>query len=327
MDTPRQLLLNGKIYECRAGETVLDALLRQNVEVKYACRRQVCMSCIMRSLNGAPPPASQLNLKETLRLQNSFFACGCYPERDMEIALPQESIVHQISAEAVERNQLNPFTLELVLQCDTPLDYHAGQTVFLMNAESIGKRLPIASPTSAKGTGRCEFHVQRIPGDFFSEWVHHQLRIGDRMTLCGVVDGELFYVLGQPRKPLLLAGWNGGLGALLGVVQDAFESDHAGPMYLFHGATCQDYLYFVEEIAEIDRHYPNFHCLLCVEQGSAPDGCHSGTVAAAAMELLPKLTDWRIYLCGPREPVRQMQRQAYLAGAAMNEIYREITES
>src|ERR1700739_701642 len=99
MDTSRQLLLNGKIYECRAGETVLDALLRQNVGVKYACRRQVCMSCIMRSLSGAPPPASQLNLKETLRLQNSFFACGCYPERDMEIALPQESIVHQVSAE------------------------------------------------------------------------------------------------------------------------------------------------------------------------------------------------------------------------------------
>jgi NAD(P)H-flavin reductase/ferredoxin len=326
MNAARQLLLNGKIYECRAGETVLDALLRQKVEVSYACRQQVCMSCVMRSVNGAPPPASQLNLKETLRRQNSFLACGCYPERDMEIALPQESITHQVSAEVVERNPLNSIVLELVLQCDTPLDYHAGQSVFLMNAESLGKRLPITSPTSAKGTGRYEIHVQRIPGGFFSEWVHDELRVGARLTLCGV-DGELCYLLGQPRKPMLLAGWNGGLGAPMGVLQDAFENDHAGPVYLFHGATSKDYLYLVDEIAEIDRHYSNFHYIPCVKEGSAPEGCRIGTVAAAAKELLPNLTDWSLYLCGSSESVREMQRQAYLAGAATKEIYREITET
>jgi ferredoxin-NADP reductase/ferredoxin len=324
MDASRRLLLRGKVYECRAGETVLDALLRQHVEVSYACRQQICLSCVMRSLNGAPPPASQVNLKESLRLQNSFLACGCYPERDMEIALPQESII-QVSGEVVGRNRLNPYTLEVVLQCNTPLDYHAGQTVFLMNAERVGKRLPIASPTSVKATGRYEVHVQRILGSHFSEWAHDRLRVGDKMTLCGV-DGELFYIVGQPRKPLLLAGWNDGLGALMGILQDAFENDHAGPVYLFHGANCRDYLYFVDELADVDRHYPNFHYVACVEQGPVPGGCHSGTVAAAAKELLPKLTGWSIYLCGPGEPVHQMQRQAYLAGAAMNEIYREITE-
>ena len=325
MDTPKQLLLNGKVYECRGGETVLEALLRQRVEVPFACRQQVCMSCIMRSLNGAPPPASQLNLKETLRVQNNFLACGCYPERDMEIALPQELIVHQVSAEVVELNRLNPVVLELVLQCDTPLDYHAGQAVLLMNAELLGKRLPIVSPSSAKGAGRYEIHVERIPGGFFSEWVHEQLRVGDKMALCGV-DGELFYGLGQSQKPLLLAGWNGGLGALMGILQDAFENDHTGPVDLFHGAARQDYLYFVEEITEIGHYYPNFHYVRCVEQGPAPDGCYAGPVTAAVKAQLPKLADWAVYLCGPRERVHQMQRQAYLAGVAMKEIYCEITE-
>ena len=74
----------------------------------------------------------------------------------MEIALPQESII-QVSGEVVERNRLNPYTLELVLQCDTPLDYHAGQTVFLMNAERVGKRLPIASPPVPKTPAAMRF--------------------------------------------------------------------------------------------------------------------------------------------------------------------------
>jgi NAD(P)H-flavin reductase len=304
---------------------VLDALLRQRVDVPYSCRQQVCMSCIMRCLNGSPPPSSQANLKQTLQMQSNFLACGCYPEGDMEIAPPRESVVHQVSAEVVELNRLNSLVLELVLQCNAPLNYHAGQAVLLMNADLLGKRLPIASPTSAKGSGRYEVHVERIPGGFFSEWVHEQLRIGDKMTLCGV-DGELFYIPGHPRKPVFLAGWNSGLGALMGILHDALENNHTGPLCLFHGVTRSENLYFAAKIKELGRYYPNFRYIPCVEQDSAPDGCFKGPVTAAAKARLPELSDWTVYLCGPREQVHQMQRQAYLAGASTKDIYREITE-
>ena len=83
----RNLLLDGRIYDCRPGETVLEALLRQNVAVPNACRHQVCLTCMMLSLGGAPPSASQTNLKDNLRTQHFFLACGCHPERDMDIAL------------------------------------------------------------------------------------------------------------------------------------------------------------------------------------------------------------------------------------------------
>ena len=212
MKKPRQLLFNGKAYDCRAGETVLDALIRQHVDVPYSCRQQVCLTCMMHCLNGPPPSASQVNIKETLRIQNNFLACGCYPESDMEIALPNELIGGPVSAEVVELNRLNPAVLEVVLQCSVPLDYRAGQAVRLRNEDLLGKRLLIASPTSAKGSGRFEIHVERIQGDLFSEWVYGQLRIGDKFTLYGV-DGELSYVPGQPWRPTLLAAWHSGLGA------------------------------------------------------------------------------------------------------------------
>jgi ferredoxin len=74
----RKLLLDGRIYDCRPGETVLDALTRQNVAVPNLCRHQVCLTCMMRSLGGAPPSASQTNLRDTLRIQHFFLACGCH---------------------------------------------------------------------------------------------------------------------------------------------------------------------------------------------------------------------------------------------------------
>ncbi|MGR9054270.1 MAG: 2Fe-2S iron-sulfur cluster binding domain-containing protein [Gammaproteobacteria bacterium] len=325
MKQSHRLLLGGRAYDCRAEETVLDALLRQKVDISYSCRSQQCMSCMMRCLNGSPPAASQVNMKPMLVMQNNFLACGCYPASDMEIALPTESISHQVAAEVVALNRLSPKVMEIVMQCETPLDYRAGQTVLMMNSAHFGKRIPIVSPSSVKSNGCYEVHVGIIAGGFFSEWVHDQLQPGEKITLSGV-NGELFYLSGNPMKSMMLAGWNGSLGALMAIVQDAFELDHTGLIYLFHGVTHTDYLYWTEEIAEIAGYYPNFRFIPCVEHGDVPDGCFNGTVADAVKAYLPRLNGWSVYVCGERDRVLQLQNLAYLSGAATKEIYREVTE-
>jgi ferredoxin len=229
------LLFNGQIYQCKLEETVLDALFRQKVEVRYSCKKQICMTCMMQSLNGQPPIKSQLNLKETLQRQNNFMACACIPERNMEIDLNHETLTRQVSAtKVVELNRLNPSMLELVLQCEIPVDYHAGQSVLLLNYEHIGQKFPIASPTSAKSSGKIVVHVQRIVGGSFSAWLHDHLRVGDKLFVCSI-GGELYYVSGHPTQPLLMMAWDGDLGALIGLVQDVFENDHAGRFIFSRG--------------------------------------------------------------------------------------------
>jgi len=320
----KKLLLQGKVYDCRSDETVLEALLRQKVDMPHCCHRQTCMTCMLRALNAPPPPASQVNMKETLRMQNNFLACGCHPERDMEIALPQEVVQIQMSAAVEAINPLNASTLELVLQCDSPVDYRGGQSVLLFNQDQVGKHFHIASPTSTKTTGRIEVHVERTEGSCFSEWIHEALRVGDTMTVSGIA-GELCYTLGHPQQPLFLAGWNGGLGALLGVVQDAFENGHSGPVRLFHGVDSSEQLYFRDELSEIGRYCPNFSYTGCIREGFVPEGCQLGPVDQIIRQELPDLSGWKVFLCGNREPVHAIRRYAYLAGADMKEIYAEST--
>lgn len=325
MPETKRLLLNGKVYDCEPGETVLEALLRQKVEAPYSCRQQTCMSCMMRSLNGVPPARSQINLKETLKLQNNFLACGCYPLEDMEIALPQAAITMQVTAEVVELNPLNAAVVELVLQCETPIDYRGGQSVLVLNHEQIGKSLSVASPTSLKTTGRIEIHVEHIEGGAFSEWLHRDLRVGDTMTVCNPV-GELFYVVGKPQQPLLMATWGGALGALIGIMQDAFENDHTGPVYLFHGVADRERLYYTEELREVAEYYPNFQYVPCVERGPASDDYRSGTVCSIIETNLPDLSGWKVFLCGRQTQIHKIQRLAYLSGAGMKDILTEVTE-
>jgi ferredoxin-NADP reductase/ferredoxin len=318
------LLLNGKIYNCQSGETVLDALLRQKVTVPYACLKQSCMSCMMQSLNGPPPLESQRNLKETLQLQNNFLACGCIPNQDMEICLNQEKLTTQVSAQVIEMNRLNQSILELVLQCETAVDFHGGQSVLLLNYEHIGKRFPIASPSSAKSSGKIEVHVERIPGAAFSAWLHDRLRIGDKLHVCGI-NGEMYYLAGEETRPLLLISWNGGLGAQIGVVQDIFENNHVGPVYLFHCVADSGQLYFQAELNEISQYFPNFHYIHFVQQGTVLNQGYQSDLAKTIAQILPDLTNWKVFLCGNKAQTHAIQRYAYLAGADMKDIYLEIT--
>ena len=322
----RKLLLDGRIYDCRPGETVLEALLRQNVAVPNVCRHQVCLTCMMRSLGGAPPSASQTNLKDTLRSQHFFLACGCHPERDMEIAFTSETVEIKAQVQVAEINRLNSFVAEVVLHCEPPLHYRGGQFITLFNDQSIGSRFPISSPSSGRLVGKVDIQVQRIPGGVFSEWVHNSLRVGDVLSACGAT-GELYYEIGNPRQTLLLAGWDGGLSALIGVMQDAFENEHAGTIYLFHGAEDKEHLYFVEELREVADRFKRFHYIPCVRTGAPVEACASGAVQANVERILPDLSGAKVYLCGPRTDVHAMQRRAYLAGAAMKDIRTDVTST
>jgi len=324
MKKNKNLLLNGKVYQCLPGETILAALQRHKVEVPYACQKMSCMTCIMRSLNGTPPAKAQQNLKETLQLQNYFLACGCIPHQDMEIAILNETLTQQVSAEVIELNYLSPVMMELLLQCDIPIDYHGGQSVLLPNYEQIGKKFSIASPTSAKISGKIEIHVEHIAGGPFSEWMFNKLKTGDTLLVSGV-SGELFYNQEHPQQPLLLAGWNGGLSALIGVVQDIFEQGHSEPVLLFHGASDPAYLYYHDELQEIEQYFPNFKFFPCIDQAAAPQGCYSGSVQEIIPQTISDLHNWKVFLCGNRKQVHPIQRHAYLAGAGMKDIYLEIT--
>ncbi|MEO1882397.1 MAG: 2Fe-2S iron-sulfur cluster-binding protein [Methyloprofundus sp.] len=53
--TGKTLQLGEQKMLCQSGATVLDALLRELVEINHSCKQGVCQSCLSRSLDVAPP--------------------------------------------------------------------------------------------------------------------------------------------------------------------------------------------------------------------------------------------------------------------------------
>jgi NAD(P)H-flavin reductase/ferredoxin len=314
------LTIAGKTYSCYPEETVLDALLRQKATVAYACRQQICKSCIMRSLNGSPPFESQKALKDTLKIKNYFLACACFPEKNMEIALP-ESLTMQIAAKVINIDYLSKDIIAILLQCESHINYSAGQSVVLMNQDKIGKNYYITSPSSQKENGLVEIHVPLVKHGYFSEWIKDELKEGDIVSISCPM-GQSFYVANNLEQPILLIGIDMGLSPLIGIMQDALENGHTAPIYLFHEAKSKEQLYLVDDLYEVAEYHPNFHYYPCITDSTIhKQGFYYGQAHKIALQILPDLTYWRAFICGQSEVVKLVQKEVYLAGVATKEIY------
>ncbi|MGZ5045520.1 MAG: 2Fe-2S iron-sulfur cluster-binding protein, partial [Methylobacter sp.] len=176
----RSITIGKSTFSCQPGESVLETLLRENIQVPNGCRQGLCQACQMRSLDSSPPASAQTGLKDTLQKQNYFLACICHPEQDMAVALPN----HQgplIDAAVIKKQLLTSDIVQLVLQYQTPFTFFAGQFVNLQRADGLTRSYSIANIPTDENI--LEFHIRRLPNGQFSSWVYDELEEGAQLTI------------------------------------------------------------------------------------------------------------------------------------------------
>ncbi|MGR9086036.1 MAG: FAD-binding oxidoreductase [Gammaproteobacteria bacterium] len=299
------------------GETVLDVLIRENINIPYACRKGTCHSCMVRSLDVPPPQAAQAGLKDTLKVQHHFLACQCRPEQDMTIKLPDQSEFYS-SGTVVANEMLNRNTLLLIVAYKDAFEFKAGQFVNLQRPDGLTRSYSIANIPQENNT--LEFHIRRLPGGRFSEWLHDEVSVGDSIAV-SEPRGHCFYLPDRKEQGILLVGTGTGLAPLAGILTDALSHGHTGPIHLFHGSREIEDLYRIDELRKLAAEHTNFHYTPCLSGGHVPEGFARGRANEVALASMADLSGWRIFLCGHPDMVSQMKRQTFLKGAAIADIY------
>lgn len=304
-------------YSCQPNETVLDVLVRENINISFACRKGTCHSCMVRSLDAPPPPASQAGLKDTLKSHHHFLACQCHPEQDMVIRLPDQSEFYSRGT-VVVNEMLNRNTLLLIIAFKDAFEFKAGQFVNLQRPDGLTRSYSIANIPQENNT--LEFHIRRLPGGQFSEWLHDEVLVGDSIAV-SEPRGHCFYLPDRKEQGILLVGTGTGLAPLAGILTDALSHGHTGLIHLFHGSREIEDLYRIDEMRRLAEQHPNFHYTPCVSGSYVPEDFARGRVNDIAMASISDLTGWRVFLCGHPDMVNQMKRQAFLKGASIADIY------
>ncbi len=311
------LTLDQTNFTCQSDETVLDALLRENINLSYACKKGTCHSCMVRSADVTPPQTAQSGLKNTLKKQNYFLACQCYPQQDMTIKLLDQSDFYRMGT-VIVNTLLNRNTLLLVIAFEDAFEFNAGQFVNLQRDDGLTRSYSIANIPQQSNI--LEFHIRRLPGGKFSTWLHDDIRVGDSIAV-SEPRGHCFYLPERCEQGLLLVGTGTGLAPLAGILTDALAHGHSGPIHLFHGSRDVEDLYRIDEMRQLAAQQPNFHYTPCLSGNRVPEGFSAGRVNEIALSRIPELKDWRIFLCGHPDMVNQMKTQTFLKGASTADIY------
>lgn len=309
--------LQGTSYDCHDDETVLQCLTRHGVLIPSGCQSGVCQTCMLHAVQGQPPKVSQAGLKNTQVEQNYFLACVCKPSGDLEIALPGSS-EKEISCLVREKEMLNPTVLRLRLEPESSFAYKAGQFINLIRP--LDRLVRSYSLASLPSENLLELHIKCMPDGKMSGWIANDLHLGDEVFCSGPL-GDCFYVPGKQDLPLLLVGVGTGLAPLHGVLKDALSNNHLGDIHVLHASLATEGLYMIDELRALDRQHGNVHYTPCVLHGEAPEGGLHGNVEMLVKQQFPDLKGWRVYVCGDPAIVSALKRNAYMAGAAMQDIY------
>lgn len=89
-----KVIYGGQTYEC-GEQSVLDCLTAQGVTLHFSCRNGLCQTCMMQAISGHVPEKAKAWTNETLAAKNYFLPCVCYPQEDIEVALPDVAAIFE----------------------------------------------------------------------------------------------------------------------------------------------------------------------------------------------------------------------------------------
>lgn len=307
----------GKRFALIEGETVLDGLLRNGIEIPNACRSGVCRSCMMGASAGTVPEAAQVGLRAVEQRQGMFLACLCRPDGDLELRDVDD--LPMIAARIVEVAHSSDSVVRLRLQPDEPFEYEAGQYIALRRADGLTRSYSLASLPSEPWL---ELHLRRLPDGRMSSWAYDEARPGMRVSLRGPY-GTCCYVGDSPEAPILMVGVGTGLAPLWGVLRQALASGHTGPITLLQASVEPRGLYMREELQALAQAHPHVRIRLCVLQGGG-GGIEEGAVDVLAVEHLRESGNAAAhlaYVCGDAALVQRVRRQLFMAGMSAKRIF------
>jgi CDP-4-dehydro-6-deoxyglucose reductase, E3 len=297
-------------YALQEHETVLECLLRQQVDVLYSCKSGVCQTCLMKASDGELPEKAQAGLKATYVQRKLFLACQCVPSGDLKIENADE--VSDAKAVLVQKEMISHNVLKLCLSPDGVFECEPGQYLTIINPNNVARSYSIANNVAEDGF--IELHIRLHEQGVMSKWLKDSAEIGDNVTIRGPA-GNCFYTSEYKNYPIILAGTGTGLAPLYGIIKTALARHHQGAITLFHGALRNEDLYLVDDLKGLDEQYGNFSYVPCVLS-------EGGDLQSSVMDnLLADKTATRFFVCGDADIVNALKSKAFIGGLSMKNIY------
>jgi NAD(P)H-flavin reductase/ferredoxin len=296
---------DNRIAPVRAGETILDAALREAVPFPYECRNGGCGKCKCTVVSGSvlqgPYQASALSDAE--RAAGRVLACTATPQSDVEVeyvptaapgGIPARDHTARVAAMRLAARDV--MIVELAVD-GAPLSYYAGQYLNVILDDGAKRSFSFAT-APRKDRSTVELQIRRIPGGRFTTHVFESMQVGDRLRFEGPLGS--FFLREDTAKPIIFVAGATGFAPVKSMIEHAFATGMKRAIVLYWGTRTLRDMYARELCERWAREHANFRFVPVLSDPAAGDGWtgRTGLVHEAILADYPTLAGHQVYACG-----------------------------
>ncbi|MEK1905052.1 MAG: iron-sulfur-binding ferredoxin reductase [Pseudomonas sp.] len=305
-----ELHVAGQSWSVVAGSNLLDALNGAGLRVPYSCRAGSCHACLVRCVAGEVLDGAPDALDAQRRAEGWCLACQCQVAGDLSVEV-FDPLRDGLPAVVESTDWLSPNVLRLRLTPQKPLRYSAGQHLVLWTGDGVARPYSLASVPGVDPW--LEFHLDCRHSGAFSDTAR-QLKAGDSLRLGELRGGALHYDPDWHERPLWLLAAGTGLAPLWGILREALNQQHQGPIRVLHLAHDTSEHYLVGPLQTLAAAHPQLQVQFVV----------ATELAAVLAELKLVSRQTRALLCGSPASVESFARRLYLAGLPRNQLLADV---
>lgn len=256
---------SGHVFEVQSRESILEAGLREGLNLDHSCANGSCGACRARLLDGDLELLHHYDYRFTPqeRADNHFLMCCHRPAGPIQIEahelgsaaeIPEQHI--RTKVQKLERLRDDVMQLHLRTPRTSSLLFLAGQSVEL-HLDGM-KPVNMALAGCPCDGVNLRFHVRRRAHDPFSELVFERLKKGREVVVRGPV-GDFTLDDDSPR-PILFLAWESGFAPIASLIDHAIQLDEGRQMHLYwlsgleHGRYLSNYCRAWQDALD-DFHY------------------------------------------------------------------------
>ena len=291
------------------GQTLLDAALRSGVYIPHACLHGLCGTCKVQVLEGEVEigEASPFALMDFEREEGKCLACVATALSDLvieaDIDEEPDAEMHPMQdfeGTVTELVDLTPTAKGVFIELDGDgIDFQAGQYVNLHVPDvELPRAFSLANAPSEKRF--IELNIRHVPGGQATEYIHKQLKVGDKLKLNGPY-GRFFVRRSAPEKLLFLAGGTG-LSSPKSMILDLLTKGESREITLVYGARNRAELYNDALFRDLAAQHTNFTYVPALSAPAEEDAWagETGYVPdVAARHFNGDFRNHKAYMCGP----------------------------
>jgi CDP-4-dehydro-6-deoxyglucose reductase len=320
---------SGHEFQVEKDECVLDAAIRQGINLPYGCRNGFCGDCLATLSsgqvdypNGNPPVMADES-------QGECYICQAVPQSDITIMVKEIARSSDISIrtmpckiDRIERLNEDVIRLYLKLPEGERLQFLAGQYLNFILQDGTKRAFSIAN--APHDDNFIELHIRHVSGGKFTDTLFNGMQEKTIMRIEAPLGS--YYLREESDKPIILMGGGTGFAPLKGIIEHAFQVGVKRPMHLYWGVRSKRDLYLPELPEEWATKYANFSYTPVLSDPEENWSGRTGWVHEAVIEDHPDLSGHEVYMSGP-PPMIQAGKEAFLSrGLAGEALYSDSFE-